>query len=187
MHGGEPHPEHPRPELADELGRRLDRQSRLSRAAGTGQRHEPSAVAQQSGDFTDLPLTADERTHRPRQVGVRDRLQRREALVSELEDRHRLAEILQPMLAEVCDGDPADELLGRMREQHLAAVRRAHDPRRQVDVVADVLRRIEQRLARCAGPFGTRTGPVDSSPAHLVRRRRPPRASEKAKKNASPS
>ena len=120
--GGEPDPEDPGLELADELGRRLDRQSRLARAAGTGQGHEPSAVAQQSGDFIELPLTADERTHRPRQVGVRDRLQRREALVSELEDRHRVAEILQPMLAQVCDVDPVEQLLGHMREQHLAAV-----------------------------------------------------------------
>jgi hypothetical protein len=41
-----------------------------------------------------------------------------------------------------------DELAGRSREQHLAAVGRAHDPGRLVHVRADVLRRIEQRLAR---------------------------------------
>ena len=59
--GGEPDPEDAGLELADELGRRLDRQPRLSRAARAGQRHEPRAVAQQRGDFADLPLTADER------------------------------------------------------------------------------------------------------------------------------
>ena len=38
---------------------------------------------------------------RPWQVRVRDRLQRRKRSAAELEDRHRLGEVLQPMLAQV--------------------------------------------------------------------------------------
>ena len=49
----------------------------------------------------DLPFAADERARRPRQVRVRDRLQRREALGAELEDRDRPVEVLQAVLAEV--------------------------------------------------------------------------------------
>jgi hypothetical protein len=41
-----------------------------------------------------------------------------------------------------------DQFVGRAREQHLAAVRCAHDPGRLMDVDAHVLRRIEHRLAR---------------------------------------
>ena len=93
-----------------------------------------------------LVVSADERARRPRQVRVGDRLQRREGAVSELEERHRLGDVLEPVLAEV--GQLVlDELGGRLREDDLAAVARGGDARSEVDVVADVALVGEQRRA----------------------------------------
>ena len=63
-----------------QLGRRLDRQPRLPRTARAGQRHQPRAILQQLDHVRHLPLPAHERRRRPRQIRVRDRLQRRKAL-----------------------------------------------------------------------------------------------------------
>ena len=49
----------------------------------------------------------DERARRPRQVRVRDRLERREARVPELEDRDRSIDVLQAVLAEIGELDPS--------------------------------------------------------------------------------
>ena len=46
-------------------------------------------------------MPAHERGGRSRQIRVRDRLQGREALPPELEERDQLVEVLQPMLAEL--------------------------------------------------------------------------------------
>ena len=81
------------------------------------------------------------------QVRVRDRPQRRKALGPELVQQDLLGEVLQPMPAQV-EHVLGDQLAGRSREQHLAAVGGAHDPGRLVHVRADVLGRIKQRLAR---------------------------------------
>jgi hypothetical protein len=66
---------------------------------------------------------------------------------SKLKQRDRLGEILQPVLAQV-EQAIGDQLAGRSREQHLAAVGRRHDPGCLVHIRSDVLGRIEQRLAR---------------------------------------
>ena len=60
------------------------------------------------------------------------------SLASELEERDRLGDVLEPVLAEVGEGGSIDEGGGRLREDDLAAVARGGDPRCEVDVVSDV-------------------------------------------------
>ena len=69
------------------------------------------------------------------------------ALDAELEQRDRLGEVLQPVLAEIASARAVDELARRPREQHLPAVAGRHDPRRHVHVLADVPSAVELRLA----------------------------------------
>ena len=70
-------------ELGHERRRGLDGEPRLARAAGPGQRDEAGAVLEQrAATSATSSLPADERARRPRQVRVRDRLERREALGS---------------------------------------------------------------------------------------------------------
>ena len=143
--------------VADELGGGLDRQSRLAGPAGTGQRDEPSAfLAEQRDDLGDLALAADERARRPRQVRVRDRLQRRESLRAELEDPDRVLEVLQAVLAEVdeCVVVESGRSSRRVREQDLPAVTRRADPGAEVHDLADVAL---VRQVRRSGVDPTRT------------------------------
>ncbi len=73
----------------------------------------------------------------------------RELVRPELEEPLRRREILEAVLAEVADLEAlVEQVAGRAAEQRLPAVRRRHDPRRPVDVEPDVLRRVEDRLAR---------------------------------------
>ena len=60
----------------------------------------------------------------------------------------RLGDVLQPVLAEVGERRPLDELGGRMREEDLAAVAGGGDARGEVDVVADVALLGDERRAR---------------------------------------
>ena len=80
-------------------------------------------------DLVSLYLPPHEGGGSPRQVGVRDRLQRRKALLPELEERDRLGEVLQPVLAELGQVT-VDELPRRRGEHDLAAVAARGDPRR---------------------------------------------------------
>ena len=109
--GGEPDPEDARLVLRDECGSRLEREPGLARAPRPGQRHESSSLLDQGEDRFELLLPADEGTRRAREVRVRDRLERGEALVAELEDGDRVLDVLQAMLAEV--GERAVDELGR--------------------------------------------------------------------------
>jgi hypothetical protein len=124
--------------------------------AGEGQ--QARALPQQLDDLGQLPLPADERGGRPGQVRVRDRPQGRESLAPELEEPERLGEVLQPVLAEV--GQLAlDKRARRLREEHLAAVPGGGDPRRQVDVRADVALPAAVRAPRVqAHPHPDRAG-----------------------------
>ncbi len=106
----------------------------------------PPPFAEQGADLDELPLPSDERRGRYRQVRVVQRLQRRKLGRAELEQPHRLVEVLQPMLAKIAELAPVDQLARRLRQQHLPSVAGAHDPRRLVHVQADVLRRVEPRL-----------------------------------------
>ena len=171
---GEPDPEDAVPEPRHQLGRRLDRQPRLPRTTRAGQRHQPRAVPQQLHDVRHLTLPADERRRRPRQVRVRDRLQRRKALLAELEDPHGLREVLQPVLAEIRQLS-VDERTRRLRDKHLAAVRlrrRSAPPGGRPRRHSPPYRRAGARCARpCARGSDRRTAPVGPR-----RRPRPPRA-----------
>lgn len=70
---------------------------------------ETCAVAEQIHEPVPLSLPAYERGCRPRQVGVRDRLQRRETLAADLEEGDRFDEVLQTVLAQL-DEVALDEL-----------------------------------------------------------------------------
>jgi hypothetical protein len=96
-------PEDARLELRHQLGRSLERESCLPRTARAGEGNETCAAADTRHDFGDVCLTADEGARRSREVRVRDRLERRKLPLPELEQRNRLVEVLQPVLAEVED------------------------------------------------------------------------------------
>jgi hypothetical protein len=145
--GRQADPEHAGPERRHELRRRFDAQPGLARPAGPRQRHNARAVAHERQDVADLSLSPHEARRRPRQIRVRDRLQRRKRSLPELEDRDRLGEVLQAVLAEILHG-VVHVLLGCPREQHLAAVAGAHHARGLVDVRPHVLRWIRYRFAR---------------------------------------
>ena len=134
----------------------------------------------------ELGLPPDERARGPRQVRVRDRLERREGAVSELEDRDRLRNVLQPVLAEIGQLD-VDELRGRGREDHLAAVARgAPRGRRSGRRRRRSPRRSASGVPVCR-PTRTWIGPEAQRLGHRLRRRTSaPGAVGNAKKNASP-
>ena len=97
-------------------------------------------------------LPPHERTRRAWKVGVRDRLERREALVAELIDRDRALDVLQAVFPEVSHCEPLDELPSRLREQDLTSVARGCDTRREVDVDSHVALGGDAAACPCAGP-----------------------------------
>ena len=132
-------------------GRRdLQREPGLAGAAGSGQAQQPGPGQQRHG-LAELLVAADERRELGRQVvrpGVQ-RPQRREvvrhALDDELGDALRGAQVLEPMLPEVAEGDAigqrsGDEAPGLIAEQDLATVGDRGDPRRPVDGIPDDVR-----------------------------------------------
>ena len=125
----------------EQLGRGLQRESRLAGAAGAGQRHEPRAP-QQVRDVGDLALAPDQRARLLGQVvaqaRIAERAQRREVLVQarcqELEHMLGTAEVLQPVLAQVAQPRLlAGELGDHSAQEHLAAVPGGEQPRDAVD------------------------------------------------------
>ena len=144
--GRQPDPEHAVQGLADQPRRRLDGKPRLPGSPRAGQRDEPRR-AEQRLHFPDLALTPDERARGPGQIRVRDRLERWKGAAAELEERHRTLHVLQPMLAEVTQRRAVHGGGGGRGDQHLAAVPRAHHPRREMHVSADVALFRERRLA----------------------------------------
>ena len=146
------------PEVRHELGRDLDREPRLPGSTCTGQRHEATTVAYEVEYLRHLALAADERAGWAREVRVRERVQRREALVAELVDRDRLRDVLEAVLAEL-DEIVARELASCAREDDLPSVCRGGDASSQVDVVPDVAFGGEQRRAGVqADPDANRPG-----------------------------
>ena len=156
----------------------------LPEPPGPAQRHEPCprTSSRPRSSSRSRPTNED---RRPRQVRVRDRLQRREALIAELEDRHRRREVLQPMLAEVGHAAVAQHRASRATPTP-APVTRGRDPRREVDVLADVALPVTSPARRCAGP----SAPGSDRPRAPVSPRRSaasaPGASGTRTKNASP-
>jgi hypothetical protein len=82
------------------------------------------------------------------QVRVRDRLKRGEAFVAELEDRNRVLDVFQTMLAQVREHIAVDLVARRLREHDLATVRRGCDTRCEMDVISDVALVGDERRAR---------------------------------------
>ena len=124
---GQADPEDAGLEGGHELGGDLEREPRLARTARTGEGDEARAVPKQSEQLVPLARPADEGGRGPRQVRVRDRLQRRKALAPELEERNRLIEVLHAVLAQL--GQLAvDERPRRRRHDDLSAVAGRGDP-----------------------------------------------------------
>jgi hypothetical protein len=117
----------------------LQGEARLPGAARTDERQQPDVVARQERcKLAELPLPAEERCCRNRQVRPVERLQGAELPVAELEQPLGSREVLEPMLPQVADVHVAHERTSRRRDQHLAAVSRRRDPRRPVHVDPDV-------------------------------------------------
>ncbi len=79
--------------------RQLDREARLASPARPGDRQQPR-LAQQPVGLGELVLAADKARGGGRQVGIGDGLERRKAFLAQLEQRDRLAEVLQPVRPE---------------------------------------------------------------------------------------
>ncbi len=133
----------------ERVGCDLQRQPRLAEAAHAQQREEPR-LAEQRGGLGKLPLASDERRELFGQVVGRrfERAQCGEILpelrMDELADLLGRRQVLQPHAAELAQRDPAgqafaNEIGERPRQQHLPAVRDAHDPRGAVDRGAEVV------------------------------------------------
>ena len=113
-------------------GRELERQPGLAGPARAGQRQQPGR-GQQAGRLLELGVAPDERRQLGRQVvrpGV-ERPERREvgrqAVGDDLDDAHRRAQVLEPVLAEVAQRDAVDravheQVAGQAGRQDLAAV-----------------------------------------------------------------
>ena len=100
--GRQRHPRRPVGERLGRLGRRLQRQACLARAAGAGQRHEADVVARdERRDLAELLYAPEERRRRDREVRPVERLERRKAFVAELPDPFRGSQVFQAVLAEI--------------------------------------------------------------------------------------
>ncbi len=144
-HRGERHPVDPAPVLVGDGCDRLQPEPGLAGPAGAGEREQPDVVApQQVEDLGELGVPADERRGRHGQVGPVQALQRREVVVAELVDPLGSGQVLEPVLAEVAQRRDVrqpvrcEQRRGRGGDQHLPAVPAGRDPRRAVDVLADV-------------------------------------------------
>ena len=144
-------------ELIHDIGRDLQAEPCLARAAGAGECQQPGS-AQQLPTLTHLVVAADETRHLRGQVvrcgfqGAQCRKFARQPVDVELVQPFRTGEIFEPMQPEVLEGQAGwkhviDERARRFRDEHLAAVRRAGDPGGAVDIEAEVLVTDERRLA----------------------------------------
>ena len=145
---GEADPEDTRLVRRDELGRSFQSEAGLPGAAWPGEREQACSIAELAHNLFPLSLATDERARWPRQVRVRDRLERREGLLAELIDGDRALDVLQAVFPEVSDREPLDELASRLREQDLTTVARCCDTRGEVHVVSHVALVGDERGAR---------------------------------------
>jgi hypothetical protein len=105
--------------------------------------------AKLGGELVQLPLAPDQAGRRDRQVRLVQRLERREVPLSELVEALRSGQVLEPVLTQVTHGEPGvEQVSGRPRHEHLAAVAGAHYPCTVMDVDADVALLRYDRLAR---------------------------------------
>jgi len=125
-------------ELRCELGSHLEAEPRLAAAAGAGEGEE-APLADQRSHLLELPLSADERRRLRRQVRRAQRAKRRERSLAELKDLFRLAEVLEPVQAEVGQRERAlDERARAFGEDDLSPVCGGADAGGPVDIDADV-------------------------------------------------
>jgi hypothetical protein len=133
--------------VRDELGRELERQTRLADSARPRQGHERQSFDQnEPQQVGDLLLPTEERLEPSRQVRVVQAAERRKTSVAELEEPE-LADVLQPVDAEVARAAAVQQVASRLRREHLPAVRCAHHTRGAMDVRADVAPVADDRLA----------------------------------------
>ena len=145
---GERHPEDAVVQRAGELGRDLQCESGLARAARPGHGDEPRAAREQRDELLQLVLSPDERARGDGQIGRVERSKRRELGVTELIEALGLGQILQPVRAQFADRCLAvEEAPGRLGEHDLSPVRGSRDPRRAVDVEAHIALVGQDRLA----------------------------------------
>ena len=98
-------------EILGDLGRGLQRESRLPRPAGAGQGQQPDVLTpQETDDLVELSLAAEKRRRRDGKVRLVQRLQARELGVAELEEAFRCREVLEPVLPEIAYGLSGDEV-----------------------------------------------------------------------------
>ena len=146
---GERHPEDAVALRAHELGRDLEREPGLSRAARAGEREQARAVREPRDELFQLALPAHERARRDRQVRRVERAERREVARAELVEALGAGEVLQAVLAEVADRRVGiEQSPGRLGDDDLASVRGSGDARGTVHVEADVALVRHDRLAR---------------------------------------
>ena len=106
----------------------LQREACLARPTRAGHRQQPRLLQQLVG-VLELPLTAEKRGRRGGKVRVRDRPERRKLPVAELEQAHRLIEVLQPMRSQRGERESvAEQARRRLGHHNLAAVTRRHHP-----------------------------------------------------------
>ena len=134
-------------EVVDDVRRSLQGQARLPGSTGPSERDQPMG-AYELRHLRQLALTTDQRHRLHGQVRLVQALQRRELTLAELEDPLRRGQVLEPVLAEVTQTVLARKVARRLRHQHLPTVTRSRDPRRSMDVDADIAVLRQQRLAR---------------------------------------
>ncbi len=152
----------PRPILAIgrlQLGGDLQPERRLADAARPCDRDQPGPfVANHPQDVRDGSVAADGMDERGRQVGAAEAVDGRELGMPSLVEAH-LADILQPVDAQVRDVGVLEQIAGALRKHHLPGIRGGRDPRGAVHVEADVVVTRQLRLARVqAHPHTHRVG-----------------------------
>ena len=140
-------------ELTRDLGTHLERKPRLSDSANAGQRDQPVAP-HELGDFADEFFPSDHGAELLRQVSgervdtAQDREVRPQALGEDLEHRHPAAQTAQPVFTERPEPDAiAQQHLGRVGHEYLAAVGDRHQACGSVDLAAEVVPVTFDRLA----------------------------------------
>ena len=116
----------------------LQREACLARPTRAGHRQQPRLLQQLVG-VLEFPLTAEKRGRRGGKVRVRDRPERRKLPVAELEQAHRLVEVLQPMRSQRGERESvAEQARRRLGHHNLAAVTRRHHPGTAMHIDTDV-------------------------------------------------
>src|SRR5207253_10375451 len=97
-----------------------------------------AVVAEESGQFGDLPLAAQDRSCGYRQICLVQALERRKLAAPKLVDALGRGEVLEPVLAEITQRIQLNEGRSGRRDKHLPAVTRGGDPCSTVYIGADV-------------------------------------------------